>query len=187
MQTPVTTPVLQGERTTLSPLNFENLYKHFEWNNDPELNRLDTEIPYEKESLGEFKRRFERMVYDPPPDQQDFEIHAEDGTLIGVAYVANISTHNRHCKVGITIGDRDYWGKHYGRDALRVVLAYCFDDLEMHRVGTDTFEYNDAWRKLVEWAGFTKEGSVREYLYRDDAFWDKDIYGILEPEYRERW
>ncbi len=174
----------RGARITLSPLRLENLYKHFAWNNDPELNRLDSEIPYEQESLGAFKRRFEQMIYAPAPDSRDFEIHAEDGTVIGVAYIGNISAHNRHCKIGITIGDRNYWGKGYGRAALRLVLNYCFDELDMHRVGTETFEYNTAWRKLVEWAGFTREGTDREYLFRDGRYWDKDTYAILEDEYR---
>lgn len=177
-------PTLSGERIQLTSLSMDNLYTHFEWNNDPELNRLDSELPYVKEPLGEFKRRFERMVNHPSPYSRDFEIHAEDGRLIGVAYVANISPSSRHCTIGITIGDRDYWGKGYGRDALRAVLAYCFDELEMHRVCTETFEYNTSWRKLVEWAGFEKEGVERDYLYRDDAFWDKELYSLLEDEYR---
>lgn len=177
-------PLIHGDRLDLTPLRLEHIYKHFEWNNDPELNRLDSEFPYEREPFGVFKKRFEDLVYQPRPDTLDFEIQVKDGTVIGVAYVLQISPSNRHCKIGITIGDRAYWGKGYGREALRLVLDHCFDALEMHRVATDTFEYNTAWRKLVEWAGFKKEGVEREYLYRDGAYWDKEIYAILEEEYR---
>lgn len=179
--------VIRGTRVYLTPLRMENIYKHFEWNNDPELNRLDSEVPYSEETFGAFKRRFEAMVTQPSPFGRDFEIHAEDGTLIGVAYVAAISESNRHCAIGITIGDRAYWGKGFGRDAMQVVLRYCFDELGMHRVATETFEYNLAWRKLVAWAGFTKEGVERDYLFRDDCYWDKEIYGLLEDEYRARF
>jgi RimJ/RimL family protein N-acetyltransferase len=177
-------PVVPNVEVSLTPLHRENLYKHFEWNNDPELNRLDSELPYEQETLGEFKRRFEQMIYAPVPGTKDFEIHAEDGTVIGVAYIVNISHYNRHCKIGITIGDRDYWGKGFGRASLKMVLSYCFNEMDTHRVSTETFEYNTAWRRLVEWAGFKKEGTDREYLFRDDRYWDKDNYAILENEYR---
>lgn len=183
MQTLTREYIIEGERVGFTPLQMANLYQHFAWNNDPELNRLDSEIPYEEESLGEFKRRFEHMVSHPSPHSKDFEIHAEDGKLIGVAYITGISEANRHCIVGITIGDRDYWGKGYGRDALKTVLRYCFDVLKMHRVSAETFEYNDAWRRLVEWAGFVREGAEREYLYRDGEYWDKEIYGLLAEEY----
>ncbi len=177
---------LQSDRVRFTPLQFDNIYKHFRWNNDPELNRLDSEVPYEEETFGEFKKRFERMCFHPSPVNRDFEIHAEDGTLIGVAYVAGISEHNRHGLVGVTIGDRDYWGRGYGRESLELLLRYCFDELELHRVSAETFEYNAAWRRLVEWAGFRKEGTAREYLYRDGEYWDKENYALLEHEYRAR-
>lgn len=175
---------VDGTSVTLTGLQFDNLYKHFEWNNDPELNRLDSELPYEKESLSEFKRRFEALIYHPSPYSRDFEIHVDGDKVIGVAYIAEISQHNKHCKIGITIGDRDYWGKGYGRAVLRLVLDYCFNELEMHRVSADTFEYNSAWRKLVVWAGFKREGTERDYLFRDGSYWDKETYAILEEEYR---
>ncbi|HMB92513.1 MAG TPA: GNAT family protein, partial [Rhodothermales bacterium] len=56
-------------------------------------------------------------------------------------------------------------------------------EMNMHRVSTETFEYNTAWRRLVEWAGFKREGTDREYLFREDRYWDKDNYAILENEY----
>ena len=175
--------VLKGASVKLTPLQFRNIYKHFEWNNDPELNRLDSEVPYEKESFGDFKIRFEQMVYHPAPQSADFEIHADDGNLIGLAYIVDISQYNKHCTVGITIGDRNYWGKGYGRDALEVLLEHCFRDLGMHRVSAETFEYNEAWRKLVSDAGFTRDGVHREYLYRDGEYWDKEIFSMLAEEY----
>ena len=90
-------PVFSKARVVLTPLHRENLYKHFQWNNDPELNHLDSEVPFRKETLSAFKRRFEQMIYHPVPDSRDFEICAEDGTVIGVAYVVHLSDHNRHC------------------------------------------------------------------------------------------
>ncbi|MEM1093242.1 MAG: GNAT family protein [Bacteroidota bacterium] len=176
---------LDDARVTLAPLNFDHLYKHFEWNNDPELNRLDSELPYEPESLNAFKKRFEQMVFHPSSDTQDFEVLAEDGTLIGVAYIGNLSLHHRHALLGVTIGNRDYWGKGYGRAALRAVLARSFDELDLHRVSAETFEFNDAWRRLVEWAGFTKEGTERDYLFREGRFWNREQYALLAREYRE--
>lgn len=178
--------VLEGDRVTLTPLQIENIYKHFQWNNDPELNRFDNELPFRKENFGEFKDRFEQMVFQPIPDTIDFEVHVENGVLIGVAYAVDISTYHRHCSVGVTIGDRDYWGRGYGRESLDVLLDYCFNELEMHRVSTETFEYNEAWRRLVKKAGFKRDGVERDYLFREGAYWDKEVYGMLEDEYAAR-
>ena len=178
---------LRVDRVKFTPLQMSNIHTHFRWNNDPELNRLDSEIPYKKEKFGEFKSRFEQMCENPSPSQRTFEIHArDDGEMIGVAYATRINTHNRHAQVGITIGERDYWGRGYGRASFELLLAYCFNMLELHRVSAETFEDHTAWRDLVEGMGFRKEGTTREYLHRDGKYWDKEIYGLLEREYRTR-
>jgi RimJ/RimL family protein N-acetyltransferase len=178
------TPIAEG-RVRFTPLQMENIHTHFRWNNDPELNRLDSEVPYEEESFGAFKARFEQLCVKPTPTQRHFEIHdAEHDTLIGVAYVARMSTHHEHALVGITIGQTDYWGEGYGKESMRLLLRYCFEDLGLHRVSAETFEYNTAWRDLVEGMGFTREGVARDYLYRDGQYWDKAFYALLEDEYR---
>jgi len=175
---------LQGKRLRFTSLHLDKIYQHFEWNNDPELNHFDSELPFTEEPFGTFKQRFEHLLYHPPADSQDFEIYAEDGALIGVAYISHISEHHRHCRMGITIGDRDYWGRGYGREAVNLVLDYCFNELKMHRVNTDVFEYNMAWKNLVEWSGFTKEGTERDYLFRRGQYWDRELFALLESEYK---
>jgi RimJ/RimL family protein N-acetyltransferase len=175
---------LQRGRVRFTPLQMDNIYTHFRWNNDPELNRLDSEIPYEKETFGQFKKRFEQMCENPSSSHRNFEIHAGD-TLIGIAYVARISEHNKHGLIGITIGDRDYWGHGYGRESLALLLEFCFDHLDLHRVSAETFEYNTAWRDLVQGMGFTREGVARDYLYREGEYYDKVSFAMLEEEHQE--
>ena len=178
---------LHTDRVEFTPLQMENIHTHFRWNNDPELNRLDSEFPFEEESFGAFKSRFEQMCDNPSPSHRNFEIHARDAeTLIGVAYATRISAHNLHAQVGITIGDRDYWGRGYGRSSFDLLLFYCFEKLGLHRVSAEPFEYHTAWRDLVEGMGFQKEGTIREYLRRDGRYWDKEIYGLLEQGYQAR-
>ncbi len=179
---------LTHERVRFTPLQMKNIHTHFRWNNDPELNRLDSEMPYEEESFGQFKERFEQLCERPSPSHRDFEIHDDErNVLIGIAYVARIDSHHQHARIGVTIGDRAYWGKGYGRESMRLLLRYCFERLDLHRVRAATFEYNTAWRDLVEGMGFTKEGTARDYLYRDGRFWDKENYALLEPEYRKHY
>ena len=178
----------ENERVRFTPLQMENIHTHLRWNNDPELNRMDSELPHEEESFGTFKERFEQLCNDPSSEHRDFEIHDRvQDELIGVAYVAQISPHHHHALVGVTIGERDYWGQGYGKASLGLLLRYCFQELELHRVSAEAFEYNSAWRDLIESMGFTKEGTAREYLYREGQYWDKELYALLEQEYREHF
>jgi RimJ/RimL family protein N-acetyltransferase len=175
---------MQQGNVRFTPLQMENIHTHFRWKNDPELHRLDSETPYEEESFGDFKERFEALCAEAVPTQRHFEVHeAATDALVGVAYAIRIRPHHRRALVGVTIGEKELWGKGYGRDALRLLLQYCFQDLDLHRVGATTFEYNTAWRDLLESVGFRREGVAREALYRDGQFWDKGHYALLRREY----
>ncbi len=85
--------------------------------------------------------------------------------------------------VGIGIGERDYWSKGYGTDAMRVILRYAFRELNLRRVALNTFEYNPRAVRSYEKTGFVHEGRVREYLWREGRRWDLIFMGIL----REEW
>lgn len=173
----------QGD-VRFTPLQMENIHTHFRWSNDPELHRLDSEAPYEEESFGDFKARFEQLCTNAVPSQRHFEVH-DEGTdaLVGVAYVIRIRPHHRRALVGVTIGEKEHWREGYGRDAVRLLLRHSFCELDLHRVRAETFEYNTAWRDLLESMGFRTEGVAREALYRDGQFWDKGRYALLRREY----
>jgi RimJ/RimL family protein N-acetyltransferase len=66
---------------------------------------------------------------------------------------------------------------------MNLLLSLCFADIGLHRVAAETFEFNDAWTRLVKGAGFSYEGTAADYLYRDGQFWDKEHYALLEDDY----
>jgi len=173
-----------GPDVRLTALQRDHIHTHFQWNNDPELNRLDSEVPFEKESFGDFKQRFERLCDYSHDTHYAFEIHSRDeNALIGVAALYRVSRPNRHGCISLTIGDRVYWGRGYGRRAMNLLLELCFEEMNLHRVSAETFEFNEAWTRLVQGSGFSYEGTAAEYLYRDGQFWDKEHYALLESDY----
>jgi RimJ/RimL family protein N-acetyltransferase len=103
--------------------------------------------------------------------------------LIGFIGLAGDIYPHGEAFVGIGIGERDYWGKEYGTDAMRVILRYAFYELNLRRVALNTFEYNPRAVRSYEKAGFVHEGRIREYLWREGRRWDLIFMGIL----REEW
>ncbi len=88
--------------------------------------------------------------------------------------------------VGIGIGERDFWGKGYGTDAMKVILRYAFQELNMRRVSLTTFEYNPRAVGSYEKAGFVHEGQARRFLLREGRRWDLLFMGILREEWLTR-
>src|SRR5512139_1162313 len=63
--------------------------------------------------------------------------------------------------VGIGLGERAYWGTGYGTDAMRVMLRFAFDELNLWRVTLGVYAYNPRAIRSYEKAGFRSEGVVR--------------------------
>ena len=86
--------------------------------------------------------------------------------------------------MGIHIGERDFWGKGYGTDALRVLLHYGFDELNLQRVSLSVLEGNARAMRSYEKCGFRLEGRERQAWAYDGRRWDEIYMGLLREEWR---
>ena len=113
-----------------------------------------------------------------------FGIRTLDGDqLIGNCSLMQTDWRNRKAVLGIGIGDKAYWGKGYGSEATALLMEYAFDELNLHRVELEVYDFNERARRAYEKVGFVHEGICREALFRDGAYHDIHIMGLL----REDW
>ena len=73
----------------------------------------------------------------------------------------------------------------YAEDSLRTIINYCFDDLKIHRVETECFNSNIPAKKLIEKAGFIREGRRIQSVKVNDQFEDIIYYGLINQEEKE--
>lgn len=153
------------------------------WNRDTEYTRLLDIDPLRMWSQKKWKDLIEKDVEKDPPDEYFFQVRTlSDECLIGFVGLFPIWVH-QNAWVGIGLGERDYWGKGYGTDALRLVLHFAFMELNLNRVSLDVFEYNLRAIHSYEKAGFCHEGRQRQLINRNGKRWDMLEMGIL----REEW
>lgn len=181
----MTNNLLEGSLVKLTAQDSEVMAKNFaRWNQDTEwLRLLDTEPP----RMPSEKKWKEWLEKDLERDNHDAHFFAictlESQTVIGFIGLFDLFQHHGDTLVAIALGERDYWGKGYGTDAMRIMLRYAFNELNLRRVGLIVFEYNPRAIRSYEKAGFVPEGRVREVILRDGKRWDFMYMGIL----REEW
>jgi len=107
-----------------------------------------------------------------------------DDRCIGDIGLDGINWNHGEAFVGIGIGDPEAWGKGYGTDAMLIILRFAFEELNLHRVSLNTFEYNPRAIRSYEKAGFKHEGRMRGFLNREGRRWDVLYMGILQEEWR---
>ncbi len=181
----MTGDLLRGELVRLTVENPEAMAAYSSrWNQDTEwLRLLDTEPP----RLHSEKKWKEWLEKDQEKDALDYLFLAirtlESDQPIGFIGLFDLFIQHGDTLVAIALGEREYWGKGYGTDAMRVMLRYSFNELNLRRVGLIVFEYNPRAIRSYEKAGFTPEGRQRGVLLRDGRRWDWTFMGIL----REEW
>lgn len=181
------TDLFQGEHIRLVSEDPEVMARAFgKWDRDSEYMRLlDTDPPI----LWSEKKIKQWIEKDMDGDQSSdffFPIRTlDDDNLIGFVGLSDVNWVHGDAWVGIGLGERDYWGNGYGTDAMRVILRYAFQELNLHRVTLGVFEYNERARRSYEKAGFSIEGRIRGEVLRQGRRWDTFIMGILREEWLE--
>lgn len=169
----------------IKEFDLQNVSVHYKWNNDAELNYYDSEYPHQHESFETFLKRIKSVLDERNETSELFEIHLkENDKLIGIVDIHAIDKYNRRCYVNCTIGDRDYAGQGYDVEALKVVLAHCFNQKQMHKVATTAFDFNSSWIQSVKELGFKQEGQLREHVLKKEKYCDKLIFSLLESDYK---
>ncbi|MGE5124378.1 MAG: GNAT family N-acetyltransferase [Acidobacteriaceae bacterium] len=154
------------------------------WNTDSEFLRLLDANVANQVSVKKVTEWIQRDFDKDPLPFYLFAIRTIDGErLIGWIDLEGSLFPHGEAFVGIGIGARQYWSQGYGSDAMTVILRYAFQELNLHRVALDVFEYNPRAIRCYEKAGFVHEGRVRKFLYREGRRWDMVFMGML----REEW
>ena len=113
-----------------------------------------------------------------------FTICDKQENLLGRIYISNLSKEYDSLDITrIYIGDPNERGKGYGKEALKLMLDYCFINLHMERVSLDYFEGNKVASALYESMGFKHEGLARNACKKDGKYYDLNLMSILRSEY----
>lgn len=109
-------------------------------------------------------------------------VERETGAFIGTVGLNNLNLKSRKAEIGFELHP-SYWNKGYVSEAVKEVLAYCFSQLGLFRLGAVTFPENGASIALLQKLGFEKEGMLRGYLCQDDRSHDALIFSLLANEW----
>lgn len=109
----------------------------------------------------------------------------ESDLLIGSSAVFAINRDQGRAEIGYSLR-RDCHGVGLASEALRAILAYLFDSMQLRRIEADIDPRNHGSCRLVERLGFVREGVLRERWNVNDELCDSAIYGLLRDEFRHR-
>lgn len=104
-----------------------------------------------------------------------------DQRLVGSATLDVKSPQNRRAEVGFVFAPR-HWGRGYATEATRLLLAFGFGDLGLHRISADCHPDNPACARVLEKAGMRLEGRLRDHEFVRGAWRDSLVYARLADD-----
>jgi RimJ/RimL family protein N-acetyltransferase len=177
---PPALPKIQGRLVALRAREPDDLDRSMGWINDYEVARfLIVRYPQSRSQEEEWLRGSMRTGFHALP----LAIDTLDGVHIGNIDLRDIQPENRTGEIGVMIGDKRYWGRGYGSDAVRTLTRFAFQMMNLQRVHLRTYEYNERAQAAFKKAGFVEEGRLRRHLYMEGRYWDVILMGCLREEF----
>lgn len=90
------------------------------------------------------------------------------------------------CCIGIDICEDGYLNRGIGTEALGLWVSYLFAHSDLHRIGVETWSFNERMARVAEKLGFTFEGAQREMIEWQGEWRHRLHYGLLRGEWEDR-
>ena len=171
---------LVGEKVYLAPMMMENLEKYTEWMNDFET----TDYIGRSASVTSLEGERNWLERNIDNDGMFCIIEKESDKLIGNMGLKDINHLHRTATLGIFIGDKESRNKGYGTEAIKLLLDYGFNYLNLNNIKLDVFEFNQRAKECYEKCGFKEYGRRRKCYFLNGKYYDRIEMEILAEEFK---
>lgn len=132
--------------------------------------------PYTEEDAENFLQKFTNQN-----PVTFFGIDYNDEYVGNISLVPGQDVYRKSAEIGYFIGE-PYWNKGIVTTAVNLITAYGFNHLDIIRIHTGVFEYNEASMHVLEKCGFVKEGVFRKSVLKKGILWDEVRYAKLKQD-----
>jgi len=174
--------VLRGEKVSLYTITKEDLKKIWEYFGDFELRRF-INIRWQPVYYEDEEKLYEDLIKNKEKNIVFCIVENSSNNLVGLIGLYKIDLYSKHAELGYWIW-KVYWNKGYATEAVKLMLKYAFEYLNLNKVWARVYEPNKASQRVLEKNGFKLVGRLRkqEYVLRE-GFVNELYYDLL----REEW
>ena len=171
---------IKGDRLYLSPMNPDDKELYTKWMNDKAVS----------ENLGSYFRMIsliseEKWIEKAVNDYNFAIVLRDDDRLIGNVSLMEVDNVNQTTTLGIFIGENDDRNKGYGKEAIKLILNYGFNTLNLNNIMLSVYSFNERAFNTYKKIGFKKIGVRRNSVYRDGQVYDEIFMDILKDEFND--
>lgn len=175
---------LETPRLILRRFEDADLEPFLAYRSDPEIARYQGwSMPYTPQMAQAFIQEMKTQQPGTPGEWFQWAIALRhSGEMIGDCAFYLLSRDTRQAEIGVTLA-RAFHGQGYAQEAIQRLLAYLFDELQLHRVCANCDPENQPAWQILERMGFRREAHFVENLWFKGRYADELWYGMLRREW----
>lgn len=175
-------PKLSTPRLYLRELTLDDAAAVFRIRSDYEVTRYNTGLAYERLDQA---RDLIQAIHAGYVDGSELRwgiTLKHDPTVIGMCGYNYWVRHDRRGSIGYDLA-RVYWGQGLMTEAVRAIVEFGFDNMNLNRIEADADGRNPASGRVLQKVGFHLEGIQHEQFYENGGFYDLHLFAVLRREY----
>ncbi len=114
--------------------------------------------------------------------ERSFAIASDEEPIGGIGLILGDDVHRRNAELGYWLAE-PFWGRGIMTGAVCALTKYAFRRFPLNRIYAEPFAHNLASARVLEKAGFLREGVFRASVVKDGAILDQIVYAKLAQEH----
>jgi RimJ/RimL family protein N-acetyltransferase len=167
--------VLAGDNVNLRIVEREDLSLLEEWLNNPNFGGIYEPLDAQ-ESRSELEKKYDKST----SEERLFIIQKRDGSKVGIV---GHFPQGKSLEIGYAVVPSER-RKGYGTEAVKIMVDYLFLSKDIMHIPASTNVRNTTSQRILEKAGFKREGVARKSMFVRGKWTDKYLYSILREEWK---
>lgn len=175
--------MLTGKKVYLTPIEREDLEPLRVWRNRPEFRQYFRE--YREISKDMQERWYDTKVLGDPSTIMFAIRRVSDHELLGCCGLCYVNWVHRSADLSLYIGyENAYIDENgYAQEACELMFSYGFYELQLHKIWTEIYEFDDKKYGLYTKIGFHQDGRLRDQYFHNGRYWDSRMLSLLKNEF----
>jgi [ribosomal protein S5]-alanine N-acetyltransferase len=178
-------PTLETERLILRKMVLNDAEAVFAYASNSEVSRYTLWETHRSIEDSRAFLEFATQKYENGGEPDWGIVYRGNGCLVGACGLVNWEAEHARAEVGFVLS-REYWGRGLMSEAVRAILRFGFERMNLNRIEARCIAQNAASARVMEKAGMVYEGTLRQREYIKGAYRDIKLYAILKKGFPGR-
>ena len=178
-------PTLETERLILRKMVLNDAEAVFAYASNSEVSRYTLWETHRSIEDSRAFLEFATQKYENGGEPDWGIVYRGNGCLVGACGLVNWEAEHARAEVGFVLS-REYWGRGLMSEAVRAMLRFGFERMNLNRIEARCIAENAASARVMEKAGMVYEGTLHQREYIKGAYRDIKLYAILKKGFPGR-